>query len=442
MMSFRKYINFDRIAFVLFIVAIAGLIFSYGVAVVGLKIFPYRQITIVVRAAEGMLSRPHHLYPVRYSQVGTKTYDADAIAAGLTLLSSYWPETDWSPGLKLIDSEGNALHHWHVDAKKLYPQSPHKDRIAGKKNQKASYVHGSHLFPNGDVLFNVEYLGLFRMDACGEVVWKLPYRTHHSVFMDKEGNAWVPGLTWVEAGSALAAKFPGLATPFARETALKVSPDGQILLEVDLLDALYNSDFRYLFFHYRSSEPGDITHLNDIEVLSSEMSSHFPIFDPGDLLVSFRTLNVLAVLDQNGMIKWLFSGELVGQHDPDFEDSGMIVTFNNRSDGTEIGKILGGTEIIGISPADGSAKTLYPTGETDEPMYSIVGGKHQLLRNGNRLITEAGAGRVLEVTESGRLVWEWIHEPYSTEYVPEVLEASRYEYSVDQISMWPCHEPR
>lgn len=439
-MSFRNHINLDRVALTLFIAAIAAIVFSYGAAVVHFRIFPFQHLQNIVTAVEALSSRPHQLFPIRYNRVGPTIYDDQAIAPGVTLLTSYWPEINWMPGLKLIDSEGNTLHLWPIDARGLYPQSPHMDSRAGSKNRKNNFVHGSYLFPNGDVLFNVEYLGLFRVDACGETVWKLPYRTHHSIALDEEGNAWVSGLTWVEASSEAATTFPGLRAPFARETALKISPDGQILVEIDLLDALYNSDLRYLFFRHGRGATVDITHLNDVEALSEEMAIHFPMFDPGDLLVSFRNLNLIAVLGQNGTIKWSFSDKLKGHHDPDFEDSGMIVTFNNRRDSSETGTILGGTKIIAINPVDGSVKNLYPKDGSDDHFYTATGGKHQLLSNGNRLITEATTGRVLEVDDSGRLVWEWVHEPYSSDYVPEVLEATRYEYSVDQVSNWSCNE--
>jgi hypothetical protein len=39
-------------------------------------------------------------------------------------------------------------------------------------------------------------------------------------------------------------------------------------------------------------------------------------------------------------------------------------------------------------------------------------GDAQRLEGGNILITEATFGRVFEVTEKGRIVWEWVNEEF------------------------------
>ena len=41
------------------------------------------------------------------------------------------------------------------------------------------------LLDTGDLIFNYENLGLVRVDVCGNVVWRLPYRTHHSIWRDE-----------------------------------------------------------------------------------------------------------------------------------------------------------------------------------------------------------------------------------------------------------------
>ena len=111
--------------------------------------------------------------------------------------------------------------------------------MAGKRNGSTNYIHGTYLFENGDILFNIEYLGLTRMNAKGDILWKLPYRTHHSIDRDETGHFWVCGMKWVEdneAGRERQKRFPGLRFPFAEEYALQVSEDGKILKEISLLE--------------------------------------------------------------------------------------------------------------------------------------------------------------------------------------------------------------
>ena len=73
----------------------------------------------------------------------------------------------------------------------------------------------------------------------------------------------------------------------------------------------------------------------------------------------------------------------------------------------------------------------------------IEGGKHQLLANGNRLITEAKAARIFEITPQGETVWEWIAEPYDEKRVFDVLEGTRYpDISAETTAAWACMEDR
>ena len=54
-----------------------------------------------------------------------------------------------------------------------------------------THIHGAVVLEDGDIVYNYEHLGLVRLDLCGEVVWRLPYRTHHSVHQDDDGDLWV-----------------------------------------------------------------------------------------------------------------------------------------------------------------------------------------------------------------------------------------------------------
>jgi hypothetical protein len=48
----------------------------------------------------------------------------------------------------------------------------------------------------------------------------------------------------------------------------------------------------------RLGHTDDPLHLNDIKVLREEMASAFPTFAAGDVMISMRNLNAIAVLDQ------------------------------------------------------------------------------------------------------------------------------------------------
>jgi len=48
-------------------------------------------------------------------------------------------------------------------------------------------------------------------------------------------------------------------------------------------------------------------------------------------------------------------------------------------------------------------------GRPDQPLESLVRSSESRLANGNTLIVESDGGRVLEVTPSGNLVWEFVN---------------------------------
>lgn len=429
-------IRTDKIALGAFVLSMCLAAFVYGIAVVKYEIFPFDQISHTYKELWASLDRPHQLDPIRYENAGAKVYDRKAMSPGVTLITTFWPETGWQPGLRIIDADGRTLHHWNANPENIWPESPHSDLKAGLFNKVGNYVHGSYLFENGDVLINIEYLGFARLNACSEVIWTLPYRTHHSVSRDDAGRFWVSGLKWVEEGSDRAADFPGLQTPFGEETVLNVTPDGKIVKEISILQALFDSEYKHLLWNYQMFTD-DILHLNDVEPLGRNTKGFGPLFEPGDLVISMRFLSTVAVIDQAGKFKWVAEGLFDRQHDPDFEDGGWITVFDNREDGTNLGEYLGGSAIRAIRPLTGEVRQIYPINGSPS-FYSGQGGKHQLLENGNRLITEADAGRVFEIDAAGRTVWEWVNQPYDEESVTEVLEGTRYTIAPEVVASWPC----
>jgi hypothetical protein len=429
----------DRIALVLFVGACGFSAFLYGMAVERLKLPPYRTISRAVNEIQRLAKRPSNLVPIRHQGIGARVYDRGAMAPGLTLVTSSWRDFGWAPGFRLIDSEGNVLHQWRTDASEIWPEPPHKDRWRGLFNGPDSYPHGSYLFENGDVVFNIERMGLVRMNAAGEVLWTLPYRTHHSVFRDEDGNFWVCGATWIEddeEGRKRAADYPGLELPCIEDHLLKVSPDGELLRDISVLKVLYESGNQHLFWKIAKRQTSDLTHLNDVEVLGAELADQYALFDAGDILFSLRRTHTVCVIDgDTEAVKWLSTGPFMEQHDPDFLGDGLIGIYDNNSDGTEATAHLGGSRIIAVKPDCQKTRVLYPRSDSQR-FFSGHAGKFQRCSNGNLLLTEATGARVLEVDSEGRLLWEWINEPYDEKRVSEVLEGTRYDLTVEQVSAW------
>lgn len=427
--------NVDRLFLPLLLVALCFLSFLYGFASHRADLFPSTYLNQAIdegRRAIGPGRKPVHLFPVIHDQFGATTFESDAVQPGLTLLSTFLPELDWRPGVRLIDESGAVLHVWDTNPEKIWPE-----REAHFAAKEATYVHGIHLLPNGDVLFNIDYEGMVRMDSCGAVIWKTEQKTHHSLSPDEDGNFWVSSFV-SQADPEYMLRYPGLIAPIIEEHALLVSPDGEILKDINILDVVYKNNLQRYLWKISKRQRNDLVHLNDIEALSSAMANEYPLFDAGDIVISLKFMHTVFVMDPDtGVVKWHESDRISHQHDPDFIGDGWIGVFDNNPDFTTRGNMLGGSRIIRFKPETGAADVVYPKVDS-ERFFTQAAGKWQALENGNALITEAQAGRVFEATPDGRIVWQWVQQTDDAGLVPEITEGSRYAITPEQVSQWAC----
>lgn len=222
---------------------------------------------------------------------------------------------------------------------------------------------------------------------------------------------------------------------------MRVSEDGVVLDTINLLDLLYANDLERFLAKANQLNSDDPTHLNDIEPLPDSLAAEYPLFEAGDLAVSLRHLDMVFVVDPvSKRVKWHSTDPHIHQHDPDFIGDGWIAIFDNREDGTGRGTMLGGSRVIAFQPHTDSLRILFPTSRS-EPLYTAHRGEWQLLENGNLLLTEEWTGRIVEVAQDGRTVWEWIVERvehFGRTMIPAVTKATRINLSRDDVAAWPC----
>ena len=122
-------------------------------------------------------------------------------------------------------------------------------------------------------------------------------------------------------------------------------------------------------------------------------------------------------------MKWWRVGPWLRQHDPDFTADGKIVVFDNRRDGLAAAR-HGGSRIVEIDPATYATEVLF-AGKGLNDFYTSRLGELEVLGNGNLLLTEAEAGRCLEVTRQGKVVWEFVNR-WDANRVGMIFGASRF----------------
>lgn len=173
-------------------------------------------------------------------------------------------------GLRLLGRNGTVDHQWLVDRSELF-----ENGFSARRTVTRTEIHGSHLFRNGDVLINLAYVVLVRLNACGEVVWTLKEDTHHSSARAEDGTFWVPAVhSDRRAGSERSPDgFPGLGGKRVWiDRILHVSEGGTILRDITVLDLLYEKDLeRFIPKSLGGIHPspvtidGHVTHLTDVE---------------------------------------------------------------------------------------------------------------------------------------------------------------------------------
>ena len=217
----------------------------------------------------------------RHQGDGVTVYKEGDVADGLTLMSGLF---DNEIALQLVEPNGAVVRSWNVNFDEIWPNPEHvlpeKDRPRSKWGY---HIQGMAALEDGSVVFNAG-LGLVKLNRCGDVVWKVPKMTHHSVFVAEDGTFWVPSQNYHETPPE---RFPGMRNSFMEDTLLNVSPDGEVIHEISFLQLLYNSGLHSLLAAtgeerirrvrngggFVSSDP---THINDIEVFSAESALAIP----------------------------------------------------------------------------------------------------------------------------------------------------------------------
>ncbi|MDH3659262.1 MAG: arylsulfotransferase family protein [Alphaproteobacteria bacterium] len=379
------------------------------------------------------LKKPSYYYQTDFTQ-DSIWHDPSAADAGLTLVTAV--NADQRLEARIIELDGTPVHTWSIDWFDLWPDAAHVPEIFAPKQQPGTHIHGAVIMDNGDLVFNFEYQGMLRLDMCGDVVWRLPYQTHHSIDLDEDtGNLWVSGRIFHDQPDP---EFPNHMPTYAEPTVLEVSPDGEILKEISVIELLEKNDLHGLLYmddfddiqRGRAKTTGDTLHLNDVEVFPSTLAPGR--FKPGDLMLSLRNIHTVLVFDPvTEEITFRQSGGFVGQHDPDFIDGDRISVFDNA---VAIGEdAVRESRVVILSAAEDHAEPeVYYQGSDRAPFYTDVMGKHQWLPNGNLLLTESTKGRAFEIDQNGEIVWQHVNLVDDDGWVGLVDEAQRLPIRYDQ----------
>lgn len=413
---------------------LAGTIFAAGVYFTQEKIWPYKPIarafSVLADGIEYGGFAPEHAIakaPSGASRDVFTIHDSDSVLPGYRAVMGY-QHKNGGFGIRLFDTEGNLVHERIIDYAAEDPDGPSAGSDA---------PHAFHFLKDGSVLVNFDkgdFLG--RFDACGKAIWAREGAFHHSFDAEPTGGVW----TWRGEKSAFS----------QYQYLVLFDPDtGETLREIGLVEDIIgkNPELRTLF----SLVPGqdtvtetslrgdpDLFHPNDLEVLTEELAPLFPQFEAGDLLLSFRNIDMVAVMDPESLqIRWWAQGPWIQQHDPDFTRNGEISVYNNnRGRGNQAS-----SSIVLMNPATREVRSAEL--DPDFRFYSSYMGKHNYLENEAMQLAVPWEGRALEFDRDGNLILEInnIHSDEHNAFVADYtwLPVDFFDVPVDQLT---CERPQ
>ena len=403
----------DKVFFAAFMTGIAAISFGIGAFVILAEVPPYQSMKNAWRAGTALweqrtkyssVERLDFWSPARTEETGVTINKADKTQKGLTLYSS-----GDGPHAVLIDMDGNIVHEWRMPFSEIHDET---SPIPNPQKDDFMHWHTAKMAPDGDLI--VQYTaagdtpygyGMAKLDRNSKPVWKYLGTAHHDFSIAPDGRIYA--LTQ-EFRFNTYANRKQLTPPRLDDFAVILSPEGKEIKRVSILDALINSSYANMvdFAPYFSNE--DVLHTNTIQLITEETAQNFEQGKAGDVVLSFRDLGIIAVLDMDAeKVVWATRGPWLGQHDPDVLPNGDILLFDNQ--GQLADPDAGQSRVLQIDPATNGITWEYK-GTAEHRFDSNIRADQQRLENGNTLITESSGGRLLEVTPEGEIVWEF-HNP-------------------------------
>ena len=354
------------------------------------------------------------------SLIGVTDHNIELAYQGLNLFNS-----GHSQVAVLMDMDGRPLHTWRFDFLKAMDAELVEERDGTLARLEGNFWRRVQLLPDGELLAVFDGLGLIKIDKRSRLIWMNELAIHHDIWVNETGDIYT-----LAREERMAPRFSSVRSVLDDQIVV-LNKSGQLTAKVSVLDAFENSDYQHLL-NFASDDYDlfrntiDLFHTNTIEVLDGSLEEESPAFSEGNVLISIRHLNTIAIVDMEAeSVVWALSGIWRLQHEPTVLESGNILVFDNRA--TEEW-----SRVLEINPFSQEIVWTY-SGSDSVEFLSRTCGTAQRLPNGNTLITESDAGRAFEVTSGGNIVWEFFNPARAgdeDELIAAVFEVQRLDPSI------------
>jgi len=313
----------------------------------------------------------------------------------------------------VVDRNGKVIHKWEADLDKLWSNVKHIKGLTSPENYEAQHVE---LLADGSIIVvfwnGFAYpkgAGMAKFDINGKLVWVRRDNAHHWFTTDGADRIFTPGQYVIKPPYRLGNTKVEVRCNIAEEAMIDiievVDLDGKTVETIPLFDILIENGYAGLI--ERTELKCDPLHLNFVQYVNREIASKIPGVSEGDLLVSMRNINSVALLDPaRRKVKWLMTGLNVKQHSPRFLPDGSIVLFDNQGGD----RAFGGSRIARHSIFEHTVETVFPDHmPADGRFLSDFAGHITVNPDGDRLLVSVTqAGRIWEISrKTGRIKWSY-----------------------------------
>ncbi len=347
---------------------------------------------------------------------GVLTYDRDRAWAGYTLYCESWEDPSQSPDGKgeilLIDMDGEIVHRWYVETAlqsfcKLLPD-------------------GNLIYPTRD-RSDIFRAGLRELTPDSEIAWSYHCRIDHDFEVFDDGRILMHTIRdhmWPQLGREL--KRCPYMIEVNREKELLWEWHGEHHLEE--LEALLPADgWDHVTSRLEEDFSFDWAHNNTLQVIppnetweQERAQGRFERFKPGNIVFSYRSLDVTGVIDRDtSEIVWAWGpGVIDGQHKPHMLPNGHIMLFDN-------GTMRGFSRVIEVHPLTEEIVWEYRSQDPEDFFSPYISGG-QRLPNGNTLICEGSKAHLFEVTPDREIVWDFVNPHRKVGALGTIYRCTRY----------------
>jgi hypothetical protein len=348
----------------------------------------------------------------------------------LLLISKHFID---NPGLILINNNAEIMHQWNISKEIVNPEIAEKFDLTLAESEVIHAVVDAHLFSNGDVLLindvrefdNYRGNSLMRIDKNSNISWQIAGSYHHDLNVAEDGNAYALKFEFSRSFPNIDFTSDNTKIGFANDVIDIIDVNtGKLLNSISVTNAFANSDFAYFLNSFEIDESIgfqrvvtkndieiiDILHTNSVQYISKDLADR-SIFEVGDLLISMRGIDTIAVIRPSiNKVIWARSGPWRNQHYARLNKDGLIYIYDN--DGSA--KIIDENGNITIKPVgrvlsfdsnNEAIKQVFYKPEYKD-YYSYWRGFYEILDNGSSLFSSAEQSRILQIDKNGEIVWE------------------------------------